>query len=83
MFGPGVGIYTARHEVEIQGRLEKVEYTRPVRIGSDCWIGANAIILSGVTIGRGEFKPVVLSTPTDIYCRLHYRRFVRGDKGHS
>jgi acetyltransferase-like isoleucine patch superfamily enzyme len=27
--------------------------SRPVRIGEDCWIGANTVILSGVSIGKG------------------------------
>jgi len=53
MLGPGVGIYAATHEVEVQSRRDNVEYTRPVRIGADCWIGANAVILPGVTIGKG------------------------------
>ena len=30
-----------------------VEFGRPVRIGSDVWIGGGAIILPGVTIGDG------------------------------
>lgn len=53
MFGPGVGIYAATHESEVQSRRDLIEYTRPVRIGDDCWIGANTVILPGVTIGKG------------------------------
>lgn len=53
MFGPGVGIYAATHEVEVQSRRDNVEYAKPVSIGPDCWIGANAVILPGVTIGKG------------------------------
>ena len=30
-----------------------LEFGRPVRIGSDVWIGGGAIILPGVTIGDG------------------------------
>ncbi|MCC7598329.1 acyltransferase [Janthinobacterium sp. FW305-129] len=29
------------------------DYDRPVEIGEDCWLGVNAMILPGVTIGRG------------------------------
>ncbi len=56
MLGPGVGIYAATHEVEVQSRRSNVEYTRPVTIGADCWIGANAVILPGVTIGKGILR---------------------------
>ncbi|KAK5953668.1 hypothetical protein OHC33_004935 [Knufia fluminis] len=52
-FGPGVGIYAATHEVDVQSRRDNIEFAKPVRIGADCWIGANAVILPGVTIGKG------------------------------
>ena len=43
---------TATHPTDpIQRR--KTEYGKPIRIGKDCWIGGNAIILPGVTIGDG------------------------------
>ena len=47
MLGPGVAIYAATHEVEIESRRADIEYTGPVTIGNDCWIGANTIILPG------------------------------------
>ena len=47
MCGPGVAIYAATHETEVQSRRDDVEYTGPVTIGPDCWVGANAIILPG------------------------------------
>lgn len=42
-----VAIYAATHEVEIESRRNDIEYTGPVTIGNDCWIGANTIILPG------------------------------------
>jgi acetyltransferase-like isoleucine patch superfamily enzyme len=30
-----------------------VEFGHPVKIGDDCWIGGNVVILPGVTIGEG------------------------------
>ncbi|EHY57615.1 hypothetical protein HRR83_005476 [Exophiala dermatitidis] len=51
--GPGVSIYTATHETSILSRRKYVEFGLPVRIGDDCWIGGQAIILPGVTIGQG------------------------------
>lgn len=53
MFGPGVSIFAATHETEIQSRRDGVEYAKEVTIGWDCWIGGNTVIMPGVTIGNG------------------------------
>ncbi|CAN8138934.1 Acyltransferase [uncultured Thiomicrorhabdus sp.] len=51
--GPGVLIYDHDHKI-VDGIVQKREYTRaPVIIGDNVWIGANSIILKGVTIGSG------------------------------
>jgi maltose O-acetyltransferase len=49
--GPGVHIYTADHPRDPALRRAMLEFGRPVKIGSDVWIGGGAIILPGVTIG--------------------------------
>lgn len=49
--GPRVCLYTAGHPVDAQVRNEDLEYGKPIAIGSDVWIGGNAVILPGVTIG--------------------------------
>ena len=51
--GPAVQIYAADHPRDATTRRTGVEFGRPVRIGSDVWIGGGAIILPGVTIGDG------------------------------
>lgn len=51
--GPNVSIYTATHDTSVLSRRKYVEFGHPVRIGDDCWIGGNVIILPGVTIGEG------------------------------
>ena len=48
---PGVGIYTAGHPLDVRRRNAGLEYAYPVRIGHNVWIGAQCIILPGVTIG--------------------------------
>ncbi|KAN0102571.1 galactoside O-acetyltransferase [Hyaloscypha variabilis] len=53
LFGPGVSIFAATHETEIQSRRDGVEYAREVTIGNDCWIGGNTVIMPGITIGNG------------------------------
>lgn len=58
IFGPGVNIHGGNHVTDAVGMLLKdVPKTKGsdgvVRIGNDVWVGANAIILKGVTIGDG------------------------------
>ncbi|OHT04295.1 putative acetyltransferase [Tritrichomonas foetus] len=50
LIGPNVAIYTAMHP--ISGKARKgPEYSERVTIGKRCWIGGNAVICPGVTIG--------------------------------
>ena len=51
MFGPNVTVATAGHPVQPALREKIYQYNLPVRIGRNCWIGAGAVILPGVTIG--------------------------------
>jgi maltose O-acetyltransferase len=51
--GPAVQIYAADHPRDVETRRAGLEFGRPVRIGSDVWIGGGAILLPGVTIGDG------------------------------
>lgn len=50
--GPGVQIYAADHPRDPAQRREGLEFSRPVRIGRNVWIGGGAIILPGVSIGE-------------------------------
>lgn len=51
LFGPNVVIAVAGHPVEPELRRKVAQFNIPVRIGSNVWIGAGAVILPGVTIG--------------------------------
>ena len=61
MLGPGVTIITGDHRMDIQGKpmtavtdSEKLpQNDQDVVLEGDNWIGANATILKGVTIGMG------------------------------
>jgi len=46
-----VQIYAADHPRDAAQRRDGLEFSRPVRIGRNVWIGGGAIILPGVTIG--------------------------------
>lgn len=51
MFGPNVVVATAAHPLLPQLREKGYQYNLPVHIGRNCWIGAGALILPGITIG--------------------------------
>lgn len=51
MFGPNVTVATAEHPILPELREQAYQYNASVHIGKNCWIGAGAVILPGVTIG--------------------------------
>lgn len=51
MFGPNVTIATAGHPILPELREKAYQYNMAVHIGKNCWIGAGALIMPGVTIG--------------------------------
>ena len=51
MFAPGVIVATASHPILPELRERVCQYNLPVHIGRNCWIGAGAIIMPGVSIG--------------------------------
>lgn len=52
MFAPNVIVATAALPILPRLREQAYQYNAPVHIGRDCWIGAGAIILPGITIGE-------------------------------
>lgn len=51
MIGPNVTVATAGHPILPELREKAYQFNMPVRIGENCWIGAGAVIMPGVTIG--------------------------------
>ncbi len=51
MFGPNVIVVTAGHPLLPELREKGYQYNSSVHIGKNCWIGAGAIILPGISIG--------------------------------
>nr|WP_300186531.1 sugar O-acetyltransferase [uncultured Agathobaculum sp.] len=50
-FGPNVVLAVAGHPIDPALREQGYQYNLPIHIGHNCWIGAGALILPGVTIG--------------------------------
>jgi len=54
VIGPGARIISYQHRYALGATIQSQPVdARPIRIGRDVWLGANAIILAGVTIGDG------------------------------
>ncbi|MBQ3016477.1 MAG: acetyltransferase [Clostridia bacterium] len=56
MMGPNVSIFTKNHafdKTDIPMNRQGMSCEKPVIIGDDVWIGANVIILPGITISNG------------------------------
>jgi maltose O-acetyltransferase len=80
--GPYVLIYTGTHQIGpgSQRRMGKV-ISRPVTIEDGCWIGLSAVILPGVTVGRGSIVAagtvVAEDVPPNSYVEGNPARIVR------
>lgn len=70
MIGPNVTIATAGHPILPELREKGYQYNMPVHIGKNCWIGAGAIILPGITVGDnvviGAGSVVTKDLPSDV-----------------
>ena len=51
MIGPNFTVATAGHPILPELREKAYQFNMPVHIGRNCWIGAGALIMPGVTIG--------------------------------
>ena len=51
---PGVCLACAGHSLDAGQRAEGISTSRPITLEDDVWIGANAVVCGGVTIGKGS-----------------------------
>lgn len=88
MFGPNVTVATAGHPILPELREKGFQYNAPVRIGKNCWIGAGALIMPGVTVGDnvviGAGSVVTKDIPSNVVafgnpCRV-YREIGERDR---
>lgn len=54
MMGPNVVLCSGTHPISPELRRKKAQYNLPVHIGNNVWLGANCIVLPGVTIGENS-----------------------------
>lgn len=63
MCGCGVRVIDANHQYS-DYHVEKIAFTaKPIKIGKNCWLGANVVVLPGVTIGDN----VIIGANTTVY----------------
>jgi maltose O-acetyltransferase len=71
LVGPSVQIYAATHPMAVEIRRKWLELAKPIKIGSDVWVGGAAIICPGVTIGDrsviGAGSVVTRDIPEDVF----------------
>lgn len=52
MLGPRVSLVTPEHPLHPDERNSGMEFGRPITIGDNCWVGSDATIIGGVTLGN-------------------------------
>ncbi|GAA0715643.1 maltose O-acetyltransferase [Halorubrum trapanicum] len=53
MLGPGVHVYTPTHPLDPEERATGREFGDPVTVGDDVWIGGQAVLTPGTSVGDG------------------------------
>ncbi len=81
LLGPHVQIYTATHPMDYKIRAKRLELAKSVSIGEDVWIGGNAVICPGVTVGNrtviGAGSVVTKDIPSDVFAAGNPCRVIR------
>ena len=84
MFAPNVTVATAGHPINPELRYQAMQYNIPVHIGNNVWIGANAVVLPGVTIGDnsviGAGSVVTKDIPANVVAVGNPCRVIREDR---
>lgn len=89
-FGPNVTIVTPVHPMlpderramlDEHGVAKHMCYAKPVKIGNDCWLGANVVVCPGVTIGDncviGAGSVVIRDIPPNSFAAGNPCRVIR------
>lgn len=54
LFAPNVTLAAGTHPIHPELRSKQAQYNLPIKIEDNVWIGANSVILPGITIGRNS-----------------------------
>ncbi len=54
LIGPNVSLFTASHPIDPIARAAGWEYSKPISIGDNVWIGGHTVINPGVSIGENS-----------------------------
>ena len=67
---PNCAFYTAGHPLDVAQRNAGLEYSLPIHVGNNVWIGGNVCVMPGVTIGDntviGGGSVVVHDIPSNV-----------------
>lgn len=66
VFGHGATVITTKHRLGPSERRSGAFYGEPVRIGDGAWLGANVILMPGVTVGPGAVVGAGSLVRTDV-----------------
>ena len=89
MFAPNVTLTTANHPIDPTLRAKTFQYAKKIVIEDNVWLGANVVVLPGVTIGKnsvlGAGSVVSRDIPANVVamgvpCRV-FREISEQDKG--
>ncbi|MBR1725154.1 MAG: hypothetical protein IJ724_00635 [Muribaculaceae bacterium] len=78
---PNCAFYTAGHPLDVAQRNAGLEYSLPIRVGNNVWIGGNMCVMPGVTIGDntviGAGSVVVHDIPAGVLAAGNPCRVIR------
>ncbi len=78
---PNCAFYTAGHPLDVAQRNAGLEYSLPIRVGNNVWIGGNVCVMPGVTIGDntviGAGSVVVHDIPAGVLAAGNPCRVIR------
>ena len=78
---PNCAFYTAGHPLDVAQRNAGLEYSLPIRVGNNVWIGGNVCVMPGVTIGDhtviGAGSVVVHGIPSGVLAAGNPCRVIR------
>lgn len=70
LIGPNVTLVTAAHPIDPDLRRKTYQFNKDIHIEENAWIGANVVVLPGVTIGKnsiiGAGSIVTRDIPSDV-----------------